>query len=223
MDSPSTASGGERGEDGPRTASVTLRPSPRAGESSIAGAGHPHAHRRDPRTTPPAQTSPNPKSHSASSLPSSLLLRNTTNNVRHQRRFDFVRTTKPTANNSQFVLKYFLANIPNIVTFVHSKQPDHQILLSHRRIRRFYQPRIFSTQQIPPNLTLGTQPRITEEMAPISMQSSNWSSNYGEDAVHKVNVLASCYLVDSVASLKGLHYCTTGAAGMYTSSLPESQ
>jgi hypothetical protein len=50
-------------------------------------------------------------------------------------------------------------------------------------------------------------------MAPISMQSSNWSSNHGEDAGHKVNVLASCYLVDSVASLKGLHYCTTGVAG----------
>lgn len=29
----------------------------------------------------------------------------------------------------------------------------------------------------------------------------------------QVNVLASCYLVDPTASLKGLHYCTTGAAG----------
>jgi hypothetical protein len=49
-------------------------------------------------------------------------------------------------------------------------------------------------------------------MAPISNQSSN-SSNYGEAVVHRVNVLASCYVVDSVASLKGLHYCTTGATG----------
>ena len=50
-------------------------------------------------------------------------------------------------------------------------------------------------------------------MAPMNYQSSNLTSNYGEDAVQRVNVLASCYIVDSGANLKGLHYCTTGAAG----------
>ncbi|KAK7744540.1 hypothetical protein SLS53_003425 [Cytospora paraplurivora] len=39
-------------------------------------------------------------------------------------------------------------------------------------------------------------------------------SNYGEDIVRQANVLASCYVVDATASLKGLHYCTTGAAGL---------
>lgn len=47
----------------------------------------------------------------------------------------------------------------------------------------------------------------------MNYQTSNLSSNYGEDAVQKVNVLASCYLVDSAAGLKGIHYCTTGVAG----------
>ena len=42
---------------------------------------------------------------------------------------------------------------------------------------------------------------------------SNCSSNYGEVVARQVNVLASCYIVDPSASLKGLHYCTTGAAG----------
>lgn len=42
----------------------------------------------------------------------------------------------------------------------------------------------------------------------------NYSSNYGEAVAQKVNVLASCYIVDSAASLKGLHYCTTGVAGI---------
>ena len=42
---------------------------------------------------------------------------------------------------------------------------------------------------------------------------SNSSSNYGEAVARQVNVLASCYIVDPSASLKGLHYCTTGAAG----------
>lgn len=50
-------------------------------------------------------------------------------------------------------------------------------------------------------------------MAPMNNQNLNYSSNYGEAAAQKVNVLASCYLVDSSASLKGLHYCTTGVAG----------
>ncbi|WZH43765.1 Ornithine decarboxylase antizyme [Fusarium acuminatum] len=51
-------------------------------------------------------------------------------------------------------------------------------------------------------------------MAPMNNQNLNYSSNYGEAAAQKVNVLASCYLVDSSASLKGLHYCTTGVAGL---------
>jgi hypothetical protein len=44
---------------------------------------------------------------------------------------------------------------------------------------------------------------------------NNYSSNYGEDVVRTANVLASCYLVDAAGSLKGLHYCTTGAAGEF--------
>ncbi|KAI8672752.1 hypothetical protein LRP88_02729 [Fusarium phalaenopsidis] len=47
-------------------------------------------------------------------------------------------------------------------------------------------------------------------MAPMKTQNLNYSSNYGEAVAQKVNVLASCYIVDSVANLKGLHYCTTG-------------
>lgn len=50
-------------------------------------------------------------------------------------------------------------------------------------------------------------------MAPMSNQSINYSSNYGEDLAARVNVLASCYVVDSAANLKGLHYCTTGVTG----------
>ncbi|KAL7623393.1 hypothetical protein AAE478_007075 [Parahypoxylon ruwenzoriense] len=52
-------------------------------------------------------------------------------------------------------------------------------------------------------------------MAPMKNNKSNSSSsNYGETVARQVNVLASCYLVDPAASLKGLHYCTTGAAGI---------
>ncbi|KAI0881749.1 ornithine decarboxylase antizyme-domain-containing protein [Annulohypoxylon maeteangense] len=51
-------------------------------------------------------------------------------------------------------------------------------------------------------------------MAPMKNDKNNFSSsNYGEAVSRQVNVLASCYLVDPTASLKGLHYCTTGAAG----------
>lgn len=52
-------------------------------------------------------------------------------------------------------------------------------------------------------------------MAPMkSPKSSHSSSNYGEGIVRQANILASCYIVDSaIASLKGLHYCTTGLAG----------
>lgn len=59
-------------------------------------------------------------------------------------------------------------------------------------------------------------------MAPMNMlNSKHSSSNYGEDIVRKANVLASCYVVDATASLKGLHYCTTGAAGTLSySTLP---
>jgi hypothetical protein len=52
-------------------------------------------------------------------------------------------------------------------------------------------------------------------MAPMNNQNLNYSSNYGEAVAQKVNVLASCYLVDSAANLKGLHYCTTGVAGTF--------
>lgn len=54
-------------------------------------------------------------------------------------------------------------------------------------------------------------------MAPMknNNNSSSSSSNYGEAVARQVNVLASCYLVDPTASLKGLHYCTTGAAGKF--------
>ncbi|KAI1389519.1 ornithine decarboxylase antizyme-domain-containing protein [Hypoxylon trugodes] len=53
-------------------------------------------------------------------------------------------------------------------------------------------------------------------MAPMknSKSNSSSSSNYGEAVPRQVNVLASCYLIDPTASLKGLHYCTTGAAGL---------
>lgn len=52
-------------------------------------------------------------------------------------------------------------------------------------------------------------------MAPMKHSSNNRSSsNYGEGIVRQANILASCYVVDaSAGSLKGLHYCTTGATG----------
>ncbi|KAH8670843.1 ornithine decarboxylase antizyme-domain-containing protein [Xylariales sp. PMI_506] len=51
-------------------------------------------------------------------------------------------------------------------------------------------------------------------MAPMNNSSSNLhSSNYGEAVARQANVLASCYVVDPSASLKGYHYCTTVAAG----------
>ncbi|EMR66320.1 putative ornithine decarboxylase antizyme protein [Eutypa lata UCREL1] len=52
-------------------------------------------------------------------------------------------------------------------------------------------------------------------MAPMKHSSnSNYSSNHGEVVARQANVLASCYIVDPSASLKGLHYCTTGVAGL---------
>lgn len=50
-------------------------------------------------------------------------------------------------------------------------------------------------------------------MAPMNDSNTSSSNCYGEDVARQVNILASCYLVDSAASLKGLHYSTTGAAG----------
>lgn len=51
-------------------------------------------------------------------------------------------------------------------------------------------------------------------MGPISNENLNSSSSsYGEDVASRVNVLASCYIADSAAQLKGIHYCTTGVAG----------
>ena len=52
-------------------------------------------------------------------------------------------------------------------------------------------------------------------MAPMKQTKNNHSSsNYGEGIVRQANILASCYIADSTtASLKGLHYCTTGLAG----------
>ncbi|KAK1469162.1 ornithine decarboxylase antizyme [Colletotrichum abscissum] len=51
-------------------------------------------------------------------------------------------------------------------------------------------------------------------MAPMNQVNNYSSSNYGEAIVRQANVLASCYIVDSAATLRGLHYCTTGAAGL---------
>ncbi|KAI0015142.1 ornithine decarboxylase antizyme-domain-containing protein [Xylariomycetidae sp. FL0641] len=51
-------------------------------------------------------------------------------------------------------------------------------------------------------------------MAPMKTSNSSSNCNYGEAVARQVNVLASCYLVSPTASLKGLHYCTTGAAGL---------
>lgn len=51
-------------------------------------------------------------------------------------------------------------------------------------------------------------------MAPMKTLNSNYtSSNYGENMARQASVLASCYVVDAAGSLKGLHYCTTLAAG----------
>ncbi|KAG6056876.1 hypothetical protein E4U17_001877 [Claviceps sp. LM77 group G4] len=49
-------------------------------------------------------------------------------------------------------------------------------------------------------------------MALLNHENLHSSSNYGEDTAARVNVLASCYVLDSAAQLKGLHYCTTGAS-----------
>ncbi|KAL2757932.1 hypothetical protein ACRALDRAFT_207163 [Sodiomyces alcalophilus JCM 7366] len=51
------------------------------------------------------------------------------------------------------------------------------------------------------------------KMSPMKHTRNQSSSNYGEVIVRQANVLASCYIVDTVGTLKGLHYCTTGAAG----------
>lgn len=48
-------------------------------------------------------------------------------------------------------------------------------------------------------------------MAPMKQKSNYNSSNHGE--AFAPNVLATCYIVDTLGSLKGLHYCSTGANG----------
>ncbi|KAJ4421454.1 hypothetical protein N0V82_003718 [Gnomoniopsis sp. IMI 355080] len=56
-------------------------------------------------------------------------------------------------------------------------------------------------------------------MAPMKTLNSNYSSsNHGENIARQANVLASCYIVDAAASLKGFHYCTTLAG---PSGIPE--
>ena len=51
-------------------------------------------------------------------------------------------------------------------------------------------------------------------MAMMKQNNLNYhSSNHGEGATHQVDVLASCYIVNPSASLKGLHYCTTSLTG----------
>lgn len=53
-------------------------------------------------------------------------------------------------------------------------------------------------------------------MAPMKPNNNNnySSSTHGEGIDRQANILASCYMVDPAAStLKGLHYCTTVAAG----------
>lgn len=47
-----------------------------------------------------------------------------------------------------------------------------------------------------------------------SPKSNSSSSSHGEGIVRQADILASCYVVESAAaSLKGLHYCTTGLTG----------
>ena len=70
-----------------------------------------------------------------------------------------------------------------------------------------------------------TDPRHTSNpgihavtMAPMNPMMNNKSSKtHGEAVAREANVLASCYLVDRSASLKGLHYCTTSFNGKQTS------
>lgn len=51
-------------------------------------------------------------------------------------------------------------------------------------------------------------------MAPMKQKSNYGGSNHGEGVVP--NVLATCYIADTVGSLKGLHYCSTGATGTFS-------
>ncbi|KAI0102773.1 ornithine decarboxylase antizyme-domain-containing protein [Nemania sp. FL0031] len=59
-------------------------------------------------------------------------------------------------------------------------------------------------------------------MSPMKNSNTSSSNCYGEDVARQVNVLASCYLVDPAASLKGIHYCTTGAAVLGIPEVPIS-
>jgi hypothetical protein len=63
-----------------------------------------------------------------------------------------------------------------------------------------------------------TQSWQLSTMAPTKTNNSSSSNNRnGEALVRRANVLASCYVVDSSALLKGFHYSTTGADGSYLS------
>jgi hypothetical protein len=67
-----------------------------------------------------------------------------------------------------------------------------------------------------------TQPWQSVSMAPSKTNNSSSSSSNRNDEVvaHRVNILASCYVVDSSEMLKGLHYSTTGADGMLLPPFP---
>ncbi len=72
-----------------------------------------------------------------------------------------------------------------------------------------------SLSSIPPDTDPRPQPWHPEAMAPMKSPKPNHSSsNAGEGNDRQAKICASCYVVDSAtASLKGLHYCTTGLAG----------
>jgi len=58
-------------------------------------------------------------------------------------------------------------------------------------------------------------------MSPMKQSNNYDSSNYGESVIP--NVLATCYIVDAMGSLKGLHYCSTGANGTFAIIIPEPE
>ena len=68
---------------------------------------------------------------------------------------------------------------------------------------------------IPRHRTLERHPGNTIIMAPMKQKSNYDGSNHCEGVVP--NVLATCYIADTVGSLKGLHYCSTGANGTFGS------
>lgn len=51
-------------------------------------------------------------------------------------------------------------------------------------------------------------------MAPMNSSNNNLQKSNGDAALaSQASILASCYVADISASLKGFHYCTTVAAG----------